>query len=184
MPQRIQSVFGDDQRAVSTGDRLRFSGRASRRVMTGKSASHMPGTGGDLGETWNAPGWVEFYSNRRATTGEIYPSEWHFLHELLAEGMSVLVIGCALGGLASVLGEHLSGFSYTGVDISSVMIDGARQRHPKQAFHVIGEADLSPVEGRRFDLVVCLGVLHLSRKWRQMIAAAWACTGRHYLMDL
>lgn len=124
---------------------------------------------------WDSFGWADFYETRRATTAEIYPSEWLFLKDLLVEGISVLDVGCAVGGLASVLSEHLTRFEYTGVDISGSMIERARQKHPQHQFHVIEEADLSVLDGRNFDLVVCLGVLHLSRKWRELVSAAWEC---------
>lgn len=122
---------------------------------------------------WDSYGWANFYETRRATTAEIYPSEWMFLKDLLTENISVLDIGCAVGGLASVLSEHLSRFEYTGVDISRSMVERARQKHPQHEFHVIEEADLSVLGDRHFDLVVCLGVLHLSRKWRELVSAAW-----------
>lgn len=122
---------------------------------------------------WDALGWLEFYETRRATSEGIYPSEWFFLKNFLVEGLSVLDIGCALGGLASVLSEHLTRFEYTGVDISERMIERAKQKHPSHRFYVIEEADLSVLANERFDLVVCLGVLHLSRKWRALISAAW-----------
>lgn len=122
---------------------------------------------------WDAPGWVEFYESRRTATADIYPSEWFFLKNLLAEGISVLDVGCALGGLSSVMTEHLTRFEYTGVDISQSMVERAKQKHPNHSFYVIEEADLSILSNKRFDLVVCLGVLHLSKKWRELIAAAW-----------
>jgi 2-polyprenyl-3-methyl-5-hydroxy-6-metoxy-1,4-benzoquinol methylase len=122
---------------------------------------------------WDAPGWIEFYETRRSTTEDIYPSEWFFLEGLLVEGISVLDIGCALGGLASVLSERLTRFEYTGVDISESMIERAKQKYPTHRFCVIEEADLSILADEKFDLVVCLGVLHLSRKWRELISAAW-----------
>lgn len=123
---------------------------------------------------WDAPGWVDFYETNRATTEGIYPSEWFFLKNLLVEGISVLDIGCALGGLASVMSEHLTKFEYTGVDISESMIERAKQKSPNHRFYVIEEADLSVLANDRFDLVVCLGVLHLSKKWRELIATAWS----------
>lgn len=133
---------------------------------------------------WNESGWVEYYSARRSTTQDIYPSEWMFLKDQLTEGVSVLDVGCAVGGLASVLSEHLTRFAYTGVDLSESMINTARQRHPGHSFHVIGEADLSVLANTRFDLVVCLGVLHLSRQWRELMSAAWARVERSFLFDL
>ena len=137
-----------------------------------------------LAEVWNDKSWITFYDNRRNKTSDVYPSEWFFLKDLLAEGMSVLDVGCALGGLASVLSEHVRDFSYTGIDISDEMIRGARARHPSHRFHVIPEADFSVLEGNEYDVVVILGVLHLSRKWREMVSGAWARTGKSLLIDL
>lgn len=132
---------------------------------------------------WDAPGWVEFYETRRSTTEDIYPSEWFFLKDILVEGIRVLDIGCALGGLSSVLSEHLAKFQYTGVDISESMIERAKQKHPTHRFYVIEEADLAVLADETFDLVVCLGVLHLSRKWRELISSAWN-RGDIFLCDL
>lgn len=132
---------------------------------------------------WDSPGWVEFYETRRATTEGIYPSEWFFLKNLLVEGISVLDIGCALGGLASVLSEHLTRFEYTGVDISESMIERAKQKYPNRTFYVIEEADLSVLGEQQFDIVVCFGVLHLSRKWRELISVAWS-RADVFLLDL
>lgn len=137
-----------------------------------------------LAALWSTPGWVEFYETRRGTTQDIYPSEWLFLKDLLAEGITVLDIGCAVGGLASVLSEHLSRFEYTGVDLSQDMIARAQHKHPRHRFHVVGEADLSVLADARYDLVVCLGVLHVNRRWREMIAGAWARAKQCFLLDL
>ena len=133
---------------------------------------------------WNESGWHSYYETRRNTTSHVYPSEWFFLKDLLAEGMSVLDIGCAVGGLASVLSEHLEHFSYTGVDISEEMVRRAKEKHPHHRFYVIQEADLSILADNAYDLVVCLGVLHLSRKWRELVSAAWTHTKQSFLMDL
>lgn len=137
-----------------------------------------------LAALWSMPGWVEFYETRRGTTQDIYPSERLFLKDLLVEGISVLDIGCAVGGLTSVLSEHLMRFEYTGVDCSEDMIGRAKQKYPRHRFCVVGEADLSVLAGARYDLVVCLGVLHLTRRWRELIAAGWARTEQSFLFDL
>jgi ubiquinone/menaquinone biosynthesis C-methylase UbiE len=138
----------------------------------------------DAGTIWSEAGVPEFYEKHRLTTADVYPSEWFFLEKLLSEGMSVLDIGCALGGFASILGEHLSDFTYVGLDISPEMIRRAKERYPGHEFHVIAQGDLSPVEGRRFDLVLSLGILHLSVGWRELIAEAWKRAGRFLLLDL
>jgi SAM-dependent methyltransferase len=133
---------------------------------------------------WDESGWPEYYETHRGTTKEVYPSEWFFLKDTLAEGIAVLDIGCALGGLASILSEHLRDFRYTGVDISEEMIQRAKKKHPRHSFHVIQEADLSALADHKYDLVVCFGVLHLSRRWRELIASGWKHTNKTFLLDL
>ncbi len=133
---------------------------------------------------WDEPGVAAYYENNRLSTRDVYPSEWQYLKELLRERISVLDIGCALGGFASVIAEHIRDFEYTGLDISHEMIQRAKQKHPMHHFYLIEEADLSVLDGEVFDLVLCLGILHLSCKWRQLISAAWNHTGGTLVLDL
>lgn len=135
-------------------------------------------------DSWGQSGVVDFFARERATTAQVYPSEWFFLKDRLQEGMSVLDIGCAQGGFASVLQEHLKDFSYTGVDISPGMIAKARLRHPGQRFICAPEGDLSMLKGEGFDLVLVLGILHLHETWRQTLAGGWRHTRGALLFDL
>ena len=64
------------------------------------------------------------------------------------------------------------------------MIQRANQKHPVHRFYLIEEADLSVLKGETFDLVLCLGILHLSHKWRELISAAWNHTKGTLLLDL
>jgi SAM-dependent methyltransferase len=135
----------------------------------------------------NARAWghvVDFFDHERATSTQVYASEWFFLKDLLREGISVLDVGCAQGGFAGVLAENLKDFSYTGIDISPEMITRAKARHPSRAFHCVNESDWSAIAGRRFDLVLVLGILHLHETWRDTIARAWSHTAGTLLMDL
>lgn len=138
----------------------------------------------DASVVWSEAGVAEFYEEHRLKTSDVYPSEWFFLEKILREGMSILDVGCAIGGFASIFSEHLESFTYAGLDISAEMILRAKERHPQHEFHVIAEGDLSVVEGRKFDLVLCLGILHLSVGWRQLIAEAWKRVGKFMLLDL
>jgi SAM-dependent methyltransferase len=140
----------------------------------------------DLGEAafWNQRVVAEYYESNRLSTKHIYPSEWHYLKELLREGMSVLDIGCAVGGFVAILAEHLRDFRYTGVDLSNEMIQRAKQKYPAHRFHIVKDTDLSVLHGEAFDLVVCLGVLHLSRHWRHLVQAAWDHTRTFLLLDM
>ena len=135
-------------------------------------------------DSWSQPGVLDFFTKERGTTSQVYPSEWFFLKDRLQEGMSVLDVGCAQGGFAGVLGEHLKSFSYTGVDISPEMIAKAKARHPAQRFFCCPEGDLTALKGERFDLVLVLGILHLHESWRDTLAGAWKHTRGALLFDL
>jgi len=135
----------------------------------------------------NAAAWdgvVDFFDHERATTAQVYPSEWFFLKDRLREGIRVLDIGCAQGGFATVLAEHLAEFSYTGADISPDMLARATARHPGHRFVLTPEGDYSALGGERFDLVLVLGILHLHEGWRHTIAEAWSHTEGCLLLDL
>ena len=133
---------------------------------------------------WGLPGVLEFFSRHRTTSDDVYPSEWLFLKDRLREGMSVLDVGCAQGGFASVLSEHLDDFSYTGLDINAEMIALARERHPVHTFHNIPEGRFELPEDAKFDLVLVLGILHLHESWRDTLTQAWAHTNGALIFDL
>ncbi len=135
-------------------------------------------------EAWGLPRVLDFFAEHRATTAEVYPSEWFFLKDLLAEGIRVLDIGCAQGGFAGVLGEHLKDFSYTGIDISPAMIEAAKAKHPAHRFLCQPEGGVSALGGETFDLVLILGILHLHERWRDTLAQGWSHTKGALLFDL
>jgi len=135
-------------------------------------------------DAWGLNGVLDFFSER-STTDQVYPSEWFFLKDRLRNGMRVLDVGCAQGGFASMLSEHLDQFSYTGIDISPAMLERARARHPGHTFHTISEnADWTFLGGETFDLVLVLGILHLHEGWRETMTRAWSHTEGCLLMDL
>lgn len=134
---------------------------------------------------WGLPGVLGFFDTARASTGQVYASEWFFLKEKLAEGVSVLDVGCAQGGFAGVMAENLQDFRYTGIDIALEMIERARERHPRHVFHHIPEnAPWDALGDETFDLVLVLGILHLHEGWRETIARAWARTRGTLILDL
>lgn len=138
----------------------------------------------DNADAWAHSSILNFFDHQRTTTADIYPSEWFFIKDKLVEGLQVLDIGCAKGGMAAVISEHLQRFSYTGVDINQRMVAAAKQRFPQHAFHQVNEFDYSPLNGQQFDLVLCLGILHLHEMWRHTIATAWAHTKKALILDL
>ena len=135
-------------------------------------------------EAWGLDKVVDFFDSHRASTTEVYNSEWHFLKDRLKDGMTILDVGCAQGGFASVASEHIKDFRYTGIDINARMIALARERHPQHRFHHVAEGDFSVLGDKRFDLVLVLGILHLHESWRRTIAQAWTHTGGALLLDL
>jgi|TARA_B110001450_G_C17640780_1_gene489215 SAM-dependent methyltransferase len=134
-------------------------------------------------ESWNQPNVVSFFDINRTTTSDIYPSEWFFLKEQLKEGMSILDIGCAQGGFAGMIAEHLNDFTYTGVDISEEMISKAKEKYPQHNFHIVKENDYSKVTGK-YDVSLVLGILHLHETWRNTIQIAWNHTKSSLILDL
>jgi SAM-dependent methyltransferase len=139
-----------------------------------------PGNAG----AWGVPDALNYFHDHRLKTEDVYPSEWFFLKDKLKEGVSVLDIGCAQGGFASIISENIRRFSYTGVDINQRMIDLALEKFPQHTFHKVDEADLSILNDTRFDLVLCLGILHLHEVWRETLALAWQFTKGNLIFDL
>jgi len=134
-------------------------------------------------ESWNQPNVVSFFDNHRATTSDVYPSEWFFFKDQLRENMTILDIGCAQGGFAGIIGEHLSKFSYTGVDISREMITKASAKFPQHVFYHVNENDYSAISGK-YDMTLVLGILHLHETWRDTIKMAWKHTKSVLILDL
>jgi 2-polyprenyl-3-methyl-5-hydroxy-6-metoxy-1,4-benzoquinol methylase len=134
-------------------------------------------------ESWNQSSVVSFFDKNRSRTADIYPSEWFFLKDQLQEDMSILDIGCAQGGFAGMIAEHLECFRYTGVDISEEMIAKAKVKYPQHNFHIVKENDYSNVKGI-YDVSIVLGILHLHESWRDTIQVAWNHTKSSLILDL
>jgi len=135
-------------------------------------------------KAWGLPRVMDFFAHHRDSTAEVYPSEWFFLKDRLRERMSVLDIGCAQGGFAKVLGEHLKDFRYTGLDVNPAMIAAARTRFPQHRFECVAEGETGAIGAERFDLVLVLGILHLHERWRDTLAAGWRHTLGALVFDL
>ena len=144
----------------------------------------MSETGTGNASAWGLSGVLDFFAKRRATTEEVYPSEWLFLKDRLREGISVLDVGCAQGGFASILAEHLDAFTYTGLDINADMLALAREKHPGHSFHHVAEGKFNLPGAAAFDLVLVLGILHLHETWRDTLHQAWAHTSGSLVYDL
>ena len=138
----------------------------------------------DLASAWGLDRVVDYYKNGRNTPQKLYQSERHFILPQLRENISILDIGCAAGGFASTIQHVISNFEYTGLDVSDAMIKEAKKNHPQHQFHVIEEANFSPLKNKKFDLVICLGILHLHTAWRDTAISAWKHTKGSFIFDL
>lgn len=69
------------------------------------------------------------------------------------QGKDVLDFGCGAGRSTRFL--QALGFHTLGVDVSTAMLEHARQRDPAGTYLQVPDGDLSTVAGRQFDLVFC-----------------------------
>ncbi|MBK5232560.1 MAG: class I SAM-dependent methyltransferase [Thermoleophilia bacterium] len=79
-----------------------------------------------------------------------------FVKELMPEG-SVLDVGCGTGVVASRLADQ--GYTVTGVDPSGGMLEHLRATDPRIEA-VQGSATALPFEDGKFDLTMCVAVMH------------------------
>jgi SAM-dependent methyltransferase len=135
-------------------------------------------------QAWGLPNVLDYFGDHRITSNHVYPSEWVFLRDRLREGVNILDVGCAQGGFAGIVAEHVKDFDYTGVDINEEMIKLAKERFSSRNFAKIEEGDLSLLADAKFNLVLVLGILHLHESWRQTLAEAWKHCADSLIFDL
>lgn len=70
---------------------------------------------------------------------------------------SLLDVGCGFGSLLDRIRERELEVDYHGVDVAPTMVDAARARHPEASFAIADGSTLAL--GRRYDFVVCNGIL-------------------------
>lgn len=125
--------------------------------------------------------------NRFDTERPLYESEWLMLQYALDRGIeTALDVGCAQGNLFNILRGYysLNKPDYTGLDTCPEMIAKARNNHPYHQFHCIPPGDFSCLNGQTYDLVTCLGFLHLTADWKETLREAWKHTKRFLVFDL
>lgn len=109
-----------------------------------------------------------------------------WLKEKGLEPESCLDLGCGTGILCEIL--HGSGIRATGMDLSSGMIDIARQGNPEICYRVADMVTYRPVE--QFDLVTCTGdaLNHIAALTdvKRIFENVYACTspGGYFVFDI
>lgn len=134
---------------------------------------------------WDQPQVVQYFDRDRSTYDHLYPSERFFLDQVLKPGISILDVGCAQGGFYSALADRLGeSFAYHGIDISPEMIKKARSRFPKALFESVAPGTFGSAQEKKYDLVLCLGILHLHLSWRETLSLSWNSAREYLLFDL
>lgn len=89
-----------------------------------------------------------------------YPGTYYLAFRDLPElierhvsGRAALDFGCGAGRSTRFLDDL--GFDVVGVDIAERMLARARQRDPEGDYRLVPDGDLSALEGRRYDLILC-----------------------------
>ncbi len=117
---------------------------------------------------------VKKFMGKRQSWLDLYPSEKAIFDWLdLRQVKSVLDVGCAVGGFSTLFPFS----TYTGVDVSELMRDKAKRLHPDRRF-------VAEIPEESFDLVMCLGVLHITGDWAALLQKLWARTEKYLVFDL
>lgn len=132
---------------------------------------------------WASSDSVDFFTRERRTTDDLYPSEKIFLPDAVERASSVLDVGCACGGFASIMRTFNPSVRYTGIDIVPEMLAHAGAENSDDTF-VVAAGHALPFKDRAFDLVHCSGAVHLNSRYQELIADMWRVTDREALFDM
>lgn len=114
---------------------------------------------------WNeSADYYEVNSEMNAVGEGIHPDHARIAAFLDAQGSSsVLDVGCGTGHLASALGSLTPEVEYTGIDVASAAVEGAR-RIGRPGTYLVGDTAALPFDDASFDAVVSLYALeHFTR---------------------
>lgn len=95
--------------------------------------------------------------------------KFRVLSEVLPlENSSLLDVGCGFADFATFLGDRVQGLRYSGIDLSSAMLDQAQRNHPSLDLRVANILDAS--FDRKFDVVTANGIFYLlgDQAWAMM----------------
>jgi len=120
--------------------------------------------------------WARFYSDPKPATmnAQNLVSRRRFALEMLEArvppGSTILDIGCGTGHLAGELMRR--GYQAWGVDLSSAMVEYAREHYNPEQFRV-GDIERIPFPDNTFDGVMCLGVMEYLEKDEPALREMW-----------
>ncbi|OGX04584.1 MAG: hypothetical protein A3G87_06055 [Omnitrophica bacterium RIFCSPLOWO2_12_FULL_50_11] len=130
------------------------------------------------------PELVRFYSQHRSRPEDLYPSERRFLPWLARQATSVLDTGCAAGGFIHIWRFYHPNVEYTGIDISSALIETARRLHPNELFFRANVSEVTGLPDRYASVVQALSWLHWDLDYVKAITQLWRLADRYLFMDV
>ena len=131
------------------GFRPRSAGRGPEEPLTARTEEDVRNHFDEIAHRYDGslpPHVVEHYLAKRI----------RFVRKLMREG-SVLDVGCGTGLVASRLADQ--GYEVTGLDSSGAMLDQLRKTD-RRVTAIEGSATDLPFEDGRFDLTMCVAVMH------------------------
>lgn len=137
----------------------------------------------DPHKPWDLDTAVGYYKTQRHTLDELYESERVFFPSVMARSSSVLDVGCAAGGTASIIHAVNPRARYVGVDISPAMVAAAQTLFPSLDFRLTAGNRLDFPDGA-FDTVLALGVLNHVPDYPALLREMLRVASRYVLVDL
>jgi len=124
----------------------------------------------------------EYYASNRKSWNEFYESERKIVSRVIratSADVSILDVGCAVGGLGFALNEHFNIINYTGLDINESVIEYAkRQEAPGGSEFRFLQGDIADRSlfsvHEKFDLVISFGCIDWNVNFRESLEACWA----------
>jgi SAM-dependent methyltransferase len=130
------------------------------------------------------PKLVAFYTTHRCKPEDLYPSERRFLPWLAFHATSVLDVGCAAGGFSQIWKHYRQDIVYTGVDLSTKLIEVAQAFFPGSEFRVANPVSGLPFPDNAFDVVQALGWLFWEFDYAKSLEEMWRITRRWLFFDV
>ena len=86
---------------------------------------------------------------------------------------NILDVGCGTGTVLRMILDEKPQVKIYGLDLSEAMLEKAKEKLPKRAELVWGEAEALPYDNKRFDIVLMVGSLNYSTQPEQAIKEAY-----------
>ena len=133
--------------------------------------------------SWSSQNAINYFVSHRNSIHDLYKSEAYFLEKAVKTGNNLLDVGCAAGGFSKIVKEYNQDIEYTGIDISPRMIDEANKLYPNHNFQLSSGKTLE-FPDNSFDIVISIGVLHMTEDWRNLLAEAWRVCRDSLIFDM